>query len=196
MEYAPTLDPLDAALKRELNRGERIVWQGRPLKRISKASFGIYLFAIPWTAFALFWTVMAFVGTQSVSDAEWGWLSLAFPLFGLPFVLVGLGMMGTPFLPLFAARRTVFAVTNERLIKLTKGGSLTSETVPADRIGLVTRAEHKDGSGTLRVATKIGTDSDGDRNVETFNIGEVANILEVERAVRDLEKRADHRANT
>jgi hypothetical protein len=40
---------------------------------------------------------------------------------------------------------------------------LTVTTIPADRIGLAERREHRDGTGTLTLAVKIGKDSDGDR---------------------------------
>lgn len=187
-------DPLDMALDRELERGERILWQGRPISRIQWAAFGIWLFAIPWTAFAVFWTVMAYVGTQSAANEDWNWLSLAFPLFGVPFIVVGLGMMSAPFYPLIASRRAIFAVTDQRLIKLTLRKNLTSVTVPAARVGLITRKERSDGSGTLRIATHIGVDSDGDRSTHTFDLGEVAAVMDADDAIREMITRSKRRA--
>ena len=69
-------DPLDLALKRELRSGERVIWKGHQLARISAKAFGIYLFAIPWTAFALFWTMMASWGASEMQH-ETGFLSWA-----------------------------------------------------------------------------------------------------------------------
>lgn len=188
-------DPLDIALTRELQRGERILWQGRPIPRIQWAAFGIWLFAIPWTAFALFWTAMAYAGTQEMGGDEWSILSLAFPLFGVPFILVGLGMLSMPLLPLFTSRKVVFAVTDQRLIKLTLRKNLTSETVPADRVGMITRTEKPDGSGILKVATRIGVDSDGDRSTQTFDLGEVAGVMEAEDAIKEMQERYIRRKN-
>lgn len=73
------------ALNRELRTGERVLWQGRPIRRISLKSFGMYAFAIPWTAFALFWTAMASLGVGSIDEEGGvGLLAWAFPLFGVP----------------------------------------------------------------------------------------------------------------
>ncbi|GAA4035678.1 hypothetical protein [Parerythrobacter jejuensis] len=182
-------DGLDLALQREMQRGERVLWQGRPIPRVQPASFGIFLFAIPWTAFSLFWTAMAGWGAATAMEGEWGWIGLAFPLFGVPFIAVGLGMLSTPFLPLFTASKTQFAVTNQRLIKLTLGRSLSSETVPANRIGHIKRSERSDGSGSLTIAIRVGVDGDGDRSTEVFHLGEVANVLEVEQTIGDVVER-------
>lgn len=177
------LDRLNLALKRELRTGERILWKGQPSARPMWAAFGIYLIAIPWTAFALFWTAMA--GSAALSMSGQGgalsWGALAFPLFGTPFIGVGIGMLAMPFWPMFLAPRTIFAVTTERLIKLVmRRSSLVSETVPADRIGSILRHERSDGVGSLRIGVRIGTDSDGDARLETFLLGEVEGVMDVE----------------
>ncbi len=57
---------LDLALSRELRVGERVQWSGMKLARVEWTHFGIYAFAIPWTAFSLFWTFMAAAGIGSI----------------------------------------------------------------------------------------------------------------------------------
>lgn len=183
----PAADPLDLALSRELRSGERVLWQGRPLPRVSPATFGIYLFAVPWTAFSLFWTVMA-AGGMAASWESTGWLGLAFPLFGLPFIAVGMGMLSVPFLPLFLARRTLFAVTSERLLRIVLAERLRTRSVPTSRIGEIVRSERPDGSGTLTIVTGSHRDSDGDRVTEKFTIGEVRDVMTVEQRVRELQR--------
>lgn len=169
-------DPLELALDRELRRNERVLWQGKQIARISPKGFGMYFFAIPWTAFALFWTAMASLGASEMDDGA-GPLAWAFPLFGLPFILIGLGMLSVPFLPLFMKGKVLFAVTSERVLKLTLRRSLDVKSVPARRIGQIERSERRDGSGSLRLAVSIGTDSDGDSQTEHFEIGEVPDVL-------------------
>ena len=63
----PTRDPsraarLKLALERELHPDEAVLWHGWQLARAEWRAFGIYLFAIPWTAFAALWTTLAAVG--------------------------------------------------------------------------------------------------------------------------------------
>ena len=63
----PAADPLKLALERELHGNERVLWSGKQLARVSWGGLAIWLFAVPWTAFAVFWTVMAKPGTARVS---------------------------------------------------------------------------------------------------------------------------------
>ncbi|MCP5396189.1 MAG: hypothetical protein H6918_05560 [Sphingomonadaceae bacterium] len=178
-------DQLELALERELESGERVRWKGRGQPQGAMTGFGMYLFAIPWTAFALFWTAMAWSATGAM-DEQAGFLSYAFPLFGLPFIAVGIFMLATPFLAMFKARKTLFAVTSQRLLRITITGLLETESIPADRIGSMTRKESRDGSGSLSIAIGVGRDSDGDKRTEDFTIGKVADVMGAENAVRRL----------
>ncbi|MCB2087592.1 MAG: hypothetical protein R3E18_05240 [Sphingomonadaceae bacterium] len=178
-------DQLELALERELEAGERVRWKGRGMLQEALTRFALYLFAIPWTAFALFWTAMAWSATGAM-DENAGFLSYAFPLFGLPFIAVGIFMLATPFLAMFKARKTLFAVTDQRLLRITITGLLETESIPANRIGSLTRKEARDGSGSLTIAVGVGRDSDGDKRTETFVIGKVADVMGAESAVKRL----------
>ena len=182
---APGPDTLELALQRELRAGERVLWRGRRLPRVAWQSLGIWLFAIPWTAFSLFWTTMAFAGAQAFEESA-GVLGYAFPLFGTPFIAVGLGMLSAPFLPLFGARRTLFAVTDQRLLRIYLGRRLKTKSVGAGSIGPIERNERSNGSGTLKIVIGSHRDSDGDRQTDHFELGEVADVLSAESKVREL----------
>jgi hypothetical protein len=190
MEFAASFtDPLEMALQRELRRGERVLWRGRPLARVAWRALAIWLFAVPWTAFSLFWTAMAFAGAQALDDGV-GVLGYAFPLFGTPFIVVGLGMLSVPFVPLFTARRTLFAVTDQRLLRIYLGRRLTTKSVEGGRIGEIERSERRDGSGGLKIVIGSHLDSDGDRRIDTFELGEIENVMAVEARVHELAERA------
>ncbi len=76
---------------RELEPGERVEWIEMPIPRFfTPASTAIFLFAIPWTAFAVFWICGA--AGFKLPDFRQGGFEL-FPLFGVPFVLIGLAML-------------------------------------------------------------------------------------------------------
>ena len=174
---------LDLALGRELRSGERVVWQGMKLARSEPKGFALYVLAIPWTAFALFWTAIAAAG---VSEMDGGLLAWGFPLFGTPFILVGLAMLSVPFVPLFQRGRILFAVTDQRVLRLSLGRNLSVKSVPADRIGQIERDESRDGTGSLKLAVRIGRDSDGDAKTEHFDLGRVADVMTAQRAVEAL----------
>jgi hypothetical protein len=184
---APYADPLRLALDRELRAGERLLWHGRPLPRVAWAVLGIWLFAVPWTAFSVFWTTMAFAGAQAFDEVTV--LSYAFPLFGTPVIAVGVAMLAMPFLPLFAARKTLFAVTDQRLLRIYLGRRLATRSVPGERIGEIDRSERPDGSGSLKIAVGSHLDGDGDRRTDHFEIGEIDDVMAADVRVRELAER-------
>ena len=118
-----------------------------------------------------------------MDDSGPGVLAWAFPLFGVPFLVVGFGMLAMPFMPLLQRGRVLYVVTGQRVLKLTLWRELVVNAVPANRIGLRERREQHDGTGTLRLAVKIGKDSDGDARTEFFELGPVADIMGAQAAI-------------
>lgn len=177
---------LDLALHRELQEGESIVWQGMKLARVEPASFVIYLFAIPWTAFALFWMSMAAMATSASDGGILGW---AFPLFGLPFVAIGLGMMAVPFLAFFQRGRVLFAVTDRRVLKLSLGRELEVVSVPASRIGDIVRRESGDASGMVELSLSTTIIEYGGRRTSKMQVGRVDDVKGAYEAILVLSER-------
>ncbi|MGX7953757.1 hypothetical protein ACWPM1_14490 [Tsuneonella sp. HG249] len=176
-------DPMALALERELQPGERVLWSGRRLARVSWGGLGIWLFAVPWTAFSLSWMAGASMGAQAASGTI-GVLSWAFPLFGLPFVLVGLGMMAAPFLPLFGASRTLFAITDRRVLRIALFGSrLWTKSVELKEIREFSRSEGRNAEGDLRLDLGSTRDSEGDVRKASFSIGTVADVMAADRVL-------------
>ncbi len=111
----PDLPPAAVSrLKASVAVDEPILWSGRPPPGgWRKSGCGPVLFAIPWTGFALFWTVAAFVMT-----ADAGPFHYFFPLFGLPFVLIGVSMLTAPLRARNKHRRTLYAVTDRQALEV------------------------------------------------------------------------------
>jgi hypothetical protein len=70
-------------------------------------------------AFAAFWIIMASGMTKGVPRSLGPWM--LFPLFGIPFLLVGLGVMLGPLWVYLGARKTVYAVTEKRALAIGSG---------------------------------------------------------------------------
>ena len=186
---------LEAAVQRE-TAGEAIRWTGRPGAFRSFAwSSLIWLFAVPWTAFALFWEAGVVGGLLLGKGAQplgsvghtWGWVM---GLFGLPFILVGLGMMLLPFGVLRSARRTVHVLTSKRLLTITEGRIKRVKSVFPDQIRSIERTERPDGSGNLRLILGYEKDSDGDTVTKTQDLFAIPDVRRVEGLLMELKRRA------
>ena len=164
----PTLPPEQRRLiDAELASGETLLWAGQPAPgRMARMGIAPMLLGIPFTAFALFWTAMAGgmalifhgVGTGLSRNVP-GSAPLAapftlvsfFPLFGLIFVAVGIGLLLSPLWLSLKAGRTVYAVTNQRVLLWTGnlwGGPTVRSLSPA-QLGDRMRTQAADGSGDL-----------------------------------------------
>ncbi len=180
---------LQATVEQELEPGERIEWLGMPIPRyFTPVSTGVFLLGIPWTAFAVFWVVAA------------GWLTardrvgpfIVFPLFGLPFILVGLGMLSVPLWTRRRALRSVYVITDRRAITFVGGWGTTIRSYPPEKLQEVYRRERRDGTGDVIIVRRAWYDPDGDRRSEELGFLRIANPKEVE----DLLKRLADQAQT
>jgi len=181
---------LNGALRRELLAGERILWSGRSDPRRMRAVFLIWLFAIPWTAFALFWEAAALLpwfGSSQTPDGIRLTFGIIFPLFGLPFVAVGFAMMAAPFVMLRKAARTIYGLTDRRILKLTSGSRREVKSVSFEQMGSIEVKADTDGFGDLHIETGSHFDSDGDRVTDRFEVSSVPDVARLERLL--LERR-------
>ena len=107
----------------------------------------------------------------------WGF-GIAFPLFGVPFILVGLWMLHKPFHIRREAASTIYGLTDRRLIRIILGKTRKTDFVQLDHMGPVNCRTAADGWGTLSVQTGSHVDSEGDRVTDSFV---VAGVPQVER---------------
>lgn len=141
----------------ELDSGESLAWCGTAdARRVAFSSLPAALFGIPFAGFALFWMSEAFRGTRAMAgNSHNAFVSgfKVFPLFGIPFLLVGLGVTLMPLWAYLTGTKTVYAVTNRRVMVIsgTKSRAVKSFT-PADIAGVEHR-ERPDGSGDIVIMT-------------------------------------------
>ena len=173
-------------IERELEPGESLRWTGRPVARyFSPASVGLFLFGIPWTAFALFWT-----GTAAWGASHGPGLFSLFPLFGLPFILVGIGLLTSPIWTRKKAMGTAYAITDRRALAIEKGWSTTVVSYPPERLDALARRERSNGLGDIIISRRAWRDSEGHgHSVETGFLN-IQNPKEVETMLRELAQRA------
>ena len=178
--------PLRFLVEAELQSGERITWLEQPIPgRVTRGSIPIVLFGIPWTAFALFWTF----GAAKATHGE-GIFSV-FPLFGVPFILIGLGLLSSPFWLRRIAANTVYILSDRRAIIFRGkwfGGVNVRSFAPEALIDL-RRNQNADGSGDLIFCQETYRDSDGDRRINNIGFMSIRDVKSVEEMVRAMAQR-------
>jgi hypothetical protein len=193
--------PLKDFVAREF-MGEKLTWAEKPDVRITFfMSFGIWLFAIPWTAFALFWESMVAgpliadllgyaVGGMKPSGNVGQSMMWVMALFGLPFILIGFGMLLAPFWVLRKGAQTLFVLTDKRIVTLTGSRTIAVVSIRPEEIMSFSRKEGPDGRGTLTVHQGFMRDSDGDRQEKTTDFGVINDVRRVEQMVQAMKDRA------
>jgi len=179
---------LKEKVDRELESGERISWIDMPRPAFfTPRSKAMFFFAIPWTLFAVFWICGA--AGFKVPDFKEG--SGLFPLFGLPFLFIGIGMLMSPLFAYYKSLKTVYAITNLRALTFEGGRSETVRSYPPLKLLNVYRKENRDGTGDVIISFEEWRDSDGDRNTQLLGFFRIREPNRVERMLKDLAKRAD-----
>ncbi len=179
-------DELVSAVDRELASGESVAWVGQPIPRqLARAALPSVLFGIPWTAFAIFWTVMASGAPRQSGSSGWLWF---FPLWGVPFILIGLGMLTSPYWAFRRARRTAYVLTNQRVIIIGIGwrGKTAIRSFDPDALKDLRRDERSDGSGDLIFAEDISSGNRGRNHSTRAGFLAIKEVKNVEEQVRQL----------
>ncbi|HEX5056540.1 MAG TPA: hypothetical protein VFX02_08590 [Gammaproteobacteria bacterium] len=178
---------LRTVIESELQPGERIDWLGQPLPgRMAFAALPAVLFAIVWTAFSIFWVY----GAGAKAWIEGGEFQV-FPLFGVPFVLIGFTMLFSPFWIMRSARYSAYVLTDRRAVLFKAGlrSSVNIRSFEPAQLANLQRNQRADGSGDLVFTQDVGRDSDGDRTYRNVGFMAIQDVKGVEERVRELVRR-------
>ena len=176
---------LQEKVDRELERGERIEWIDMPVPRyFTPVATSAFLFGIPWTAFAVFWICGA--AGFKIPDFTNGFDF--FPFFGVPFVLIGIGMLSSPLWARRKSFRTVYVITDRRAITFDGGWTTTIRSYPPEKLQDIYRKESRDGSGDVVIARRVWQGSEGGQQVEELGFLRIGNPKEVEQMLMKLGK--------
>ncbi len=180
-ELSPELRTL---VDNELDRDEKIAWLGRPdPKAAGRGYLPIQLFAIPWTAFSIFWIC----GAAGFKIPEFKQGFDFFPLFGIPFLLIGIGMLTAPIWGKRLASQSVYVLTNRRAIIFKKEFSgMSIRSFQPDQLRGLERKQHADGSGDLIFTQEIPGHGDNGPHIGKVGFLGVANVKQVEDLVEQL----------
>ena len=144
------IDPrLRARVERKLDLNERLVWAGKPVPwAFSRQTLAAMLFGIPWS----FITAMVMSGfIYGLFFAEDGReeplpLIIGICIFFVPFVSIGVCMLGAPLWTRLRTPHWVYAVTNKRALII---GRFRTRDWRASELRFVDRADHRNGRSDL-----------------------------------------------
>jgi hypothetical protein len=109
-----------------------------------------------------------------------------FPLFGVPFILIGLGMLSSPLWAYRKALNTVYVITDRRAISIDGGWSTTIRSHNPSGLKEVFRRERKNGLGDVVIAGRAWRDSDGDLHLQEIGFFNIRDAKSVEQMLKDL----------
>jgi len=186
------MNPGDAQLRAqsELQSGESLCWTGTADPgRAALSALPASIFGIPFAGFALFWITQAFHATSAMSKSNNAFAKgfSVFPIFGVPFLLVGLGIILAPLWAFLKGGNTVYAVTNQRVMIITGGGNRSVKSLmPADIVSIDHR-ERPDGSGDIAITTNaiVRSNNNFTSQVKVALCG-IPNVKEVVQQVMQL----------
>ena len=132
--------------RQEMRPHERLVWADRPIAKVRGApALGRIVFGLLFAGFAVFWTSSAWLMTRGVA----GGFGVFFPLFGVPFIAVGAGIVVAGLKSWRDGGGTVYALTEERVLIISGGRTRTVRSLDLSAIRGVERVEGEGGSGTI-----------------------------------------------
>jgi hypothetical protein len=179
---------VEASIRSQFSR-ERMIWRGGPDPGSAfRAALPVLIFAIPWTAFCVFWEASALnEAFRLVSRGKgFAFSTWIMPLWGIPFLLIGLALLSAPWYGARRARKTVLLLTDERLAAVyeTRGRIVTRYT-PYYEITTVEVTELRDGRGHIKLVRGKGRDSDGDTVERAETYEHVHDVRRLEAMLRD-----------
>jgi hypothetical protein len=103
-------------------------------------------FSILWGGFAIFWEV----SVLKIAPKAQGTTAVVFPLFGIPFVVVGLYVMfGRFFVDAYARSKTTYGITSDRIVIVSGIFSQQTKSLQLRTLSDVSLTEGSNGFGTI-----------------------------------------------
>lgn len=170
-------------IKEELQSDERLLWWGQPgALGAVLPTIPVFIFALIWTAFSAVFVFVSF-GTTKGGQSLW-FMSIV----GVPFFVLGLLLLSTPFYSFILTKRKFYAATNRNLYVIENGKTKSVETYRrADLINPV--KTESGGRGTLRwsLQGEAMKPSFRKRNSSELIFADIENPRQLEELLRETE---------
>lgn len=190
-------------IQSELGAGEKLLWSGQPRGGIRFRSSDIFLipFSLMWGGFAIFWEIMAvimFFAASNDINAPPVTFTIIFPLWGIPFVLVGLYMIfGRFIVDAKSRKRTYYAVTEQRIIIISTLFGHRVQSLNLRQLPELSLKKNADESGTISFGSTNGifnfwgnSSWPGARRYQVPSFEMVDNVREVYEIIQSAQQQA------
>ncbi len=190
VEIPKMSNPLEVA-KAEMTLGEALLWAETSLSRnASRRSLPISILGWILLLLSLAWITKAAI------------TSTALLFIGLPFIILGAGLASTPWWWPVMAKRTVYAISDQRLLIIRHLWNRKVTSYGPEDIDAVERRERRDGSGDVifrrEEIKKLNHHHDrhgkrrvGEREVGFFGVPEVRRVEEAIWALKQKRQEPD-----
>jgi hypothetical protein len=148
---------LSRQLESSLESSEHLLWSGAPVTGIRFTMFDWFMipFSLVWGGFAIVWEFFAITAFIDSLEESFDLFVLIFPLFGIPFVIIGAYMMVGRFIADARQReRTFYGITDRNVIIIT-GKEQNIRVLPLVSLQDVMVKERRDGSGTILLESPL-----------------------------------------
>jgi len=142
----------------DLVDGEKVLWSGKPVVAMVAGQSQGYtkLYGLFFVGFAVFWMLMASGMVNGNTKPTPAPLSF-FPLFGLPFLGVGLYIaFGPNYVASQRLKNTFYVLTNRRAVVVTEGSVRTVKAYDLSSMTGVEKQTRPDGCGAIVFQLKDG----------------------------------------
>jgi hypothetical protein len=180
LDLAAVKPELQARIRSELRDGEKLLWLGQPLVRAAA------LKTIPVVLFGIISTGFGAGGVVAAAEH-------IMMLFGaLPFLIMGLSFLSSPYRALRKARATFYILTDQRVILYEGqsffegqwGGGVSVRSYGPDKLRSMFRIEKTNGSGSLILEDHSFRDDNNNYNRIRHGLLEIENVSSVEKLIR------------
>jgi hypothetical protein len=174
-----TLDLIDL-VKAEMQSGESLLWAGRPgSAALARSRQKFFWFGLLFFGFSVFWEVGGGLG------------HVAYPrplllLWGIPFILVGAGLVLYAPASFWLARRMAYAVTNRRVLILQDFPRRRTESFWPTDLNLLEVTERADGRGDIIFRQRVVRREEGGSETLRDGFFGIAAVREVAGLIDDL----------
>lgn len=141
---------MEYVFNEELLKDERVLWEGKPNINVMFTGMDYFLvpFSLIWCTFAIFWEMGTLELLPFSNNNE---IPTFLPLFGIPFVLIGLYFVFGRFLyKRFKKKNTFYAITNKRVLIVTNLKNKSMQSKYINTINSINYSQKNNGMGTIR----------------------------------------------